>query len=149
MTWSHSLLVALTNIADVSSFLDAKEPLLKAALIDRSSETESLTIHRLIQAAVMKRLTTNERIEYFDAAITILSYGFPNTWNTVTSHQFTAWAKCELCLPHVNFLIEQSRKYNLKASDPKKFSELILRCCWCVPIIFCRRFSWTRSLMQL
>lgn len=149
MTWSNSLLVTLTNIADVSSFLDAKEPLLKAALIDRSSETESLTIHRLIQAAVMKRLTTNERIEYFDAAITILSYGFPNTWNTVTSHQFTAWAKCELCLPHVNFLIEQSRKYNLKASDPKKFSELILRCCWCVPIIFRRSFSWTRSLMQL
>ena len=136
MTWSNFLLVTLTNITDVSSFLDAKEPLLKAALIDRSSETESLTIHRLIQATVMKRLTPNERIEYFDAAITILSYGFPNTWNTVTSHQFTAWAKCELCLPHVNFLIEQSRKNNLKASDPKKFSELILRCCWYVPIIF-------------
>jgi hypothetical protein len=133
MTWSIALLEASMNTANSTSFLDAKEPLLKAALIDRSSETESLTIHRLIQAAVMKRLTPNERVNYFDAAITILSYGFPNTWNMVTSHQFTAWAKCEQCLPHVNFLIEQSKKYNLKASDPKKFSELILRCCWCVP----------------
>jgi len=132
MTWSSPILEVSTNIADSPSFLDAKEPLLKAALIDRSSETESLTIHRLVQAAVMRRLTEDEKVEYFDVAITILSNGFPNTWNTVTSHQFTAWAKCELCLPHVNFLIEQSKKYCLKARDPKKFSELILRCCWCV-----------------
>jgi hypothetical protein len=132
MTWSMLIIEISTNIADSSSFLDAKEPLLKAALIDRSSEAESLTMHRLVQAAVMRRLTKEEKIDYFDVAITILSNGFPNTWNTVTSHQFTAWAKCELCLPHVNFLIEKTKKHSLKASDPKMFSELILRCCWCV-----------------
>jgi hypothetical protein len=131
-----------TNIADRPSFLDAKEPLLKAALIDRSSNTDSLTIHRLVQAAVMRRLTKEERIAYFDVAITILSHGFPNTWNTVTSHQFTAWAKCELCLPHVNFLIEQSKKYSLKSSDSKKFSELILRCCWCVLVHAPKSYSF-------
>jgi hypothetical protein len=149
MTWSIPILEALTSTTNSSSFLDAKEPLLKAALIDRSSETESLTIHRLIQAAVMKRLLPDERIQYFDVTIAILSNGFPNTWNTVTSHQFTAWAKCEQCLPHVNFLIEQSKKYSLKASDPKKLSELILRCCWCVPVYVCKKCSCIKSLIEV
>jgi hypothetical protein len=131
------------NFADGSSFLDAKEPLLKAALIDRCSENDSLTIHRLVQSAVMKRLTPEERSKYFDVAIKILSNGFPNTWNTVTSHQFTAWAKCEQCLPHVNFLIVQSQKYGLKATDLNTFSELILRCCWCVLVNPSRRWQWS------
>ena len=114
----------------LSSFLDAKEALLKGALIDRSSEDETLTVHRLIQAAVMKRLSSQERMMYFDHVILLLSNGFPNTWNTVTSHQFKAWGQCEKCLPHVSFLIAQSKKYSLRASDSKKFAELILRCCW-------------------
>ena len=78
----------------------------------------------------MKRLSSEERVKYFDYVILLLSNGFPNTWNTVTGHQFTAWGKCELCLPHVNFLIAQSKKYSLRASDSKKFAELVLRCCW-------------------
>lgn len=48
MTWSVLIIEISTNIADSSSFRDAKEPLLKAALIDRSSEAESLTMHRLV-----------------------------------------------------------------------------------------------------
>lgn len=89
----------------------------------------------------MRRLTQEEKNNFFNVAITILSNGFPNTWNTVTSHQFTAWAKCEMCLPHVNFLIEQTTKYSLKATDPRMFSELILRCCWCVLVCVCMGYS--------
>jgi hypothetical protein len=86
----------------------------------------------------MKKLSSEERVKYFDHVILLLSNGFPNTWNTVTSHQFKAWGKCEQCLPHVNFLIAQSKKYFLRASDSKKFAELILRCCWYASVlIYC------------
>ncbi|KAI9846534.1 MAG: hypothetical protein M1837_003955 [Sclerophora amabilis] len=112
---------------DEMDFLDAKESLLRAALIDRYSEDATLAVHRLVQVAVMKRLSPEEKVKHFDQAITLLSNGFPNTWNTVTSHQFTAWTKCELCLPHVNFLIGQSKRYKLHPSNSKKFAELLFR----------------------
>ncbi len=112
------------------SFLEAKESLLKAALIDRSSEDATLAVHRLVQAAVMKRLSPQEKQRYFNRVIKLLSNGFPNTWNTVTSHQFSAWEKCERCLPHVNFLIMQRNSYKLGPTDSDAFTELILRCSW-------------------
>ena len=104
--------------------------LLKAALVDRSGENATLTIHRLVQTAVMRRLSLEERLRYFDCVVTLLSNGFPNSWNKVTGHQFIAWEKCEQCLPHVNFLIMQSKKYHLHSSNPETFAELIFRCCW-------------------
>ena len=112
------------------SCLVAEEPLLKAGLIDKSSENATLSVHRLVQAAVVKRLSPLERLTYFDRTVKLLSNGFPNTWNTVTSHQISSWAKCELCLPHVNFLIVQCNRYRLSPTDPAPFTELILRCCW-------------------
>lgn len=114
------------------SFLESKNALLKTGLIDRFSEDTTLAVHRLVQAAVMKRLSHVEKLTYFNRVVKLLSYGFPNTWNTVTSHQFSSWAKCERCLPHVNYLIVQSNRYNLTPTDPAEFTELILRCCWYV-----------------
>ncbi len=83
----------------------------------------------------MKRLSPEERVVYFDHVILLLSGGFPNSWNTVTGHQFKAWGKCEKCLPHVSFLIAQSKKYSLRASDSNEFAELILRCCWYASVL--------------
>lgn len=78
----------------------------------------------------MKRLSPVEKLKYFNRVVKLLGNGFPNTWNTVTSHQFSSWAKCKRCLPHVNFLIVQSNRYKLTPTDPAEFIELILRCCW-------------------
>lgn len=75
-------------------------------------------------------MSSEERVVYFEHAVELLSYGFPNTMNTVTSHQSTTWEKCERCLPHANFLIVQSNKHHLRASDPVMYADLILRCCW-------------------
>ncbi|KAL2351517.1 hypothetical protein BJ546DRAFT_1029279 [Cryomyces antarcticus] len=114
-------------------FLDAKEPLFRAALLDRKGGERTLAVHRLVQAAVIVELTAEDRIKFFNYAVTLLSNGFPNSWNTVTSHQFTAWAKCELCLPHVGSLISRFLGYKLQSSDSRAFAELIFRCCWYVP----------------
>ena len=103
---------------------------MKAGLIDRFSKDAMLAAHRLVQSAVMERLSPLEKLKYFNHVVKLLGNGFPNTWNTVTSHQFSSWAKCERCLPHVNFLIVQSNRYKLTPTDPAEYTELILRCCW-------------------
>lgn len=113
-----------------NSFLDAKEVLLRAALIERSADDASLSIHRLVQAAVMTRLSAAEKVEFVDKVIHVLGKGFPDTWREDVGHQFKAWSRCEKCLPHVSFLVKQCSKYKLHPSDPEAFAELILRCCW-------------------
>jgi hypothetical protein len=100
------------------------------ALIDRSATDETLTVHPLIQDAAIQHLSSEERTEYFDNVILLLIAELPDTVNTVTGHQFKAWPKYKLYLPHVNFLMALSKKYSLQATDSEKFAELILRCCW-------------------
>ncbi|KAI9723512.1 MAG: hypothetical protein M1835_003921, partial [Candelina submexicana] len=77
-------------LTDEMDFLDAKEKLLQASLIDRCSEDASLSIHRLVQAAVIARLTPRERTIYTDIVIAMLEKGFPNTWQTDIGHQVSA-----------------------------------------------------------
>lgn len=89
-----------------------------------------LIAHPLIQDAAIQHLSPKIGTKYFDNVILLLVAGLPDTLNVVTGHQFKAWPKYKKYLPHVNFLIALSKKYSLKATDSKKFAELILRCCW-------------------
>ena len=121
----------MINPADVLfSFLDAKEILLRAALIERSEEDATLSVHRLVQSAIMGQLSMDEKTQLTDYATALLLKGFPNTWQSDVGHQFSAWKACEMCLPHVNFLVKQAKKYSLCPGNPELFAELILRCCW-------------------
>ncbi len=78
----------------------------------------------------MRRIPNEERIEYFDQTVELLSNAFPNTWNTVTSHQFQAWDKCRLCLPHVNSLMIQAKQYDIASRKLRQvsFSSNMLIC---------------------
>jgi hypothetical protein len=93
-------------------------------------EDGTLAVHRLIQDAVMEMLSSEAKTKYFNYAILLLSHGIPNTLGTVTNHQFKAWPEYKRCVPHVNFLMAQTKRYSLHATDSEKFAELILRCCW-------------------
>lgn len=84
---------------------DAEEILLHSALMDKSNEDGVLSVHRLIQAAVIRRLSNADRSKYFDFAVGILTWGFPDTWSEDIGHQFQAWTKCDKCLPHVVYLV--------------------------------------------
>ncbi|KAK7230021.1 hypothetical protein V2G26_002191 [Clonostachys chloroleuca] len=55
-------------------FGDASEDLLRAALVNRTSDLAILIIHRLVQSVAQKTLTELEIIKYFDAAIHLLYY---------------------------------------------------------------------------
>jgi hypothetical protein len=126
--------VCLSNapLTKRSSIGDAEETLLKSALIDKSGDTGVISIHRLIQAAVIRNQTADDRQKFFDAAVNILSWGFPDTWSEDVGHQFQAWAKCEKCLPHVHYLVDQHERYKIKSSGPQRYAELLLRCSWLV-----------------
>ncbi|EWC47543.1 hypothetical protein DRE_03163 [Drechslerella stenobrocha 248] len=117
-------------IGDEMDFAEAKTPLLRSALVDRCYETGTLSIHRLVQEAVIRTLAEPERTRFVDCTITLLSNSFPNSWGVVAGHQYPAWDKYEICLPHVIFLIQQCERWNIQPSDPKAFSELIFRMAW-------------------
>lgn len=104
--------------------------LLQAALISKNAEDGVLSMHRLIQAVVVRELDEGAREKYFEAAVRMLTWGFPDTWSKDIGHQFQAWEKCEKCVPHVNFLIKQAERYQIKSPDPEIYGELLLRCSW-------------------
>ena len=109
---------------------DAEEVLLRVALIDKTMEDASLSVHRLVQAAVIRRCTKEDQSKYFDVVVRILSWGFPETWSEDVGHQFQAWAKCEMCLRHVNHLVKQAKRYKILSQNPQDYGELLLRCSW-------------------
>ena len=115
---------------DDMDFLDAQELPLRSALIERSGEDSCLKLHRLIQTAIRRKLSDQEKVKCFDSVILLISKAFPNTWNIVTSHQFSAWSQYERCLSHTVFLIGLSQSGYVQTGDPRAFSELIFRICW-------------------
>jgi hypothetical protein len=118
------------KLTDDGSLGDAEEVLLQAALIGKNADDGMLSVHRLVQAAVIRELNEGARKKYFDAAVRTLTWGFPDTWSKDIGHQFQAWTKCEKCLPHVNFLVKQAQRYQITTSDPGVYGELLLRCSW-------------------
>ena len=117
-------------LGDEIDLLDAEEELLQVALINKNSDTGILSVHRLIQAAVMRRLSAEERRDYFAAVVQILSWGFPDTWSQDVGHQHQSWETNEKCLPHVLHLAKQKEIYSIAPSDADNFAQLLLRCCW-------------------
>ena len=78
----------------------------------------------------MNKLSALERMQLLDYVVRLLIKGFPNTWQSDVGHQFSAWKVCEICLPHVKFLVKQVRKWKLQLKEPQTFADLSLRCCW-------------------
>lgn len=104
--------------------------LTKSSLVSRSSVNKALSVHRLVQAAVFNRLPKADILLYLDFSITLLSNGFPNTWDKTGHHQGHGWASWETCsevLPHVGFLMDLVQKYKLSPSRHETFAELIFR----------------------
>jgi hypothetical protein len=104
--------------------------LLQAALVGKSVDDGILSVHRLVQAVVMRRLSKGERTRYFDAAVCMLNWGFPDTWSKDVGHQIQAWTKCEKCLQHVSWLVTIAAKFEINFNKPEQFGELLLRSSW-------------------
>lgn len=71
----------LEFLSDELDLLDAQEALLQAALISKENESGPLPIHRLIQAAVIRRLSSEEKATTFNDVIRLFCWGFPDTFS--------------------------------------------------------------------
>jgi hypothetical protein len=109
---------------------DAEEKLLQAALINKESDGKLILIHRLVRNATLQRLDDAAKRKYFDVAISLLSFGFPERWSKDEGHQKKEWARCETYLPHVNALVKLSANKPSLTRQPDVWAELLLRCSW-------------------
>ncbi|OAX82520.1 hypothetical protein ACJ72_03130 [Emergomyces africanus] len=117
-------------LTDELDLLDAEQPLLQAALIEKNDIKNHISIHRLIQTAILRKMTSEERARILTITVTILSWGFPDTFSADVGHQVSSWDRCDKCLPHIDHLVRQVKFYSLEPRDKQAYAELILRCSW-------------------
>lgn len=110
------------------SFMNAKQGLLVTALIDRAPKSASLSVHRLVQAAVYRHFSEEDRPVYFSYAVKILLEVFPATWKgDLSEYLFTQWEACESCIRHVYILRDRLREYKFVPQEKSRFIELLNR----------------------
>lgn len=86
---------------DDEQVLDALlEPLLCHALMQRDPTNRALSMHRLVQQAVLHRLSLDEQARCGRAAVVLLNGVFPKP-------EFSTWTQCRRLLPQVLVLSEQ------------------------------------------
>ena len=73
---------------------DAVKTLHAYSLVQRDSETQMLSIHRLVQAVLIDDMTTEAKQEWKGRIVRVLNDAFPEP-------PFKDWAKCGHLLPHV------------------------------------------------
>lgn len=110
--------------------LDAEEALLQGALIDKSSKNSIMSMHRLIQRAIIRRMSPEEKKHYFSVVVEMLASSFPDTFSADVGHQAASWTRCERGLPHIENLVKQSKQHSIFVEDNQPFAELLLRCSW-------------------
>ncbi|TLD07289.1 hypothetical protein PgNI_10309 [Pyricularia grisea] len=117
-------------LSDEFDLGDASEELMRAALVQRAAQSSDLSMHRLVQSAVRKRLEKSTTAKLFDVVVHMLCWGFPDHSSVDIGHQISAWARCENCLPHVDHLVGLARSSGIAALDRQKYADLLLRSGW-------------------
>lgn len=112
------------------SFLDAQAVLLEGSLIDKSSESGIVSMHRLVQRAAIRRMSSEERENIFSLVVAILSANFPDTYSADIGHQVASWTCYERSLPHIASIVTTSEEFEIPEADSQPFAELLLRCSW-------------------
>ncbi len=82
------------------------EVLLSYSLIRRSSEVESLSIHRLVQAVLKDGMDANTQRLWAERAIRAVNRAFPDV-------ELPTWERCQRCLPHAQICATYIDEYEL------------------------------------
>jgi tetratricopeptide (TPR) repeat protein len=80
--------------ADPSKFDQAIAVLRRLSLVQRHTETRTLSIHRLVQAVLRERMGEQEQVLWLKRVIDALNAVFPEV-------SFKVWKQCERLLPHM------------------------------------------------
>ncbi len=94
--------------ADPLQFQAAIKTLLTYSLIQRHPATQTLTIHRLIQAVVQERLIDRDRRNWVERVTKAMTHVFPPT----DKSQADYWQACERLLPHALVCVAASDHWN-------------------------------------
>ncbi len=84
-------------------------PLLCHALVQRNPAARVLSVHRLVQQAILQRMPEIEQKQWVTAAIIQVNRAFPKI-------TFSVWPQCRRLLPQVSAMAEHIRRYDL--ADP-------------------------------
>ncbi|KAK4452538.1 hypothetical protein QBC34DRAFT_455296, partial [Podospora aff. communis PSN243] len=117
-------------LLDEYEVTDAIIELTRTSLVTRVSASRSVSMHPLVQLAVLSKLSAPDRVRTFDVAVNILSFDFPNTWQFPSSHQghgFASWKTSRTVVTHVCRLIEVSVEYHIESAKPELWAELVFR----------------------
>ncbi len=82
------------------------ELLLRFSLIRRTSEAESLSIHRLVQAVLKDGMDKDMQRLWAERAIRAVNRAFPVV-------ELQTWERCQRCLPHVLICARYIEEYDL------------------------------------
>ncbi len=123
--------------------------LTRANLVNRIASSKALSVHRLVQLSVLRRLSPEDRVVYFDTVVQLLSYDFPNTWNAKAPHQghgYKAWETCSCVLVHIGWLISLSKEHKVKPDNSMAWAELGFRAGTWVLALFAVKDMLTRYI---
>ncbi|KAJ8065271.1 hypothetical protein OCU04_005970 [Sclerotinia nivalis] len=87
-------------IQDDFDFSEAQDSLFKSALLDKDPTTRNLSLHRLIQTAVLHDLKEEDKLRYLQRSIKLMIKVFPAAWADGTDgYTYSKWDLCRRCLP--------------------------------------------------
>lgn len=89
-----------------------------------------MRMHRLVQTAVIRRMTSEERQQIFSILVDILARNLPDTYSSDVGHQVASWERCERSLPHLESIVQKNAEFSIFPGDNQPFAELLLRFCW-------------------
>ncbi|QSZ35172.1 hypothetical protein DSL72_008039 [Monilinia vaccinii-corymbosi] len=112
-------------------FPDAQEPLFRCALLGKDPATRNLSLHKLVQTAILHDLNDEDKLRYLQDSIKLMIKVFPAAWADVTDgYTYSKWDLCRRCLPHVVHLSNYLSGESLGESTVGSFISLLLRCAW-------------------
>lgn len=99
-------MAAIGSGGDADNYLDLEDildELGSLSLLSWDNGNSDFSVHRLVQEITKSRLTEEEKTEYVDLAILIVTYGAPDT----TVYDVQSWNVMERLRPHFEHLIKE------------------------------------------
>lgn len=84
----------------------AIEDLLKYSLLYRDTNTNTLTIHRLLQAIVKGTMTQDVQRQWAESTVRVVNQAFPKV-------DYTSWSTCQRYFPHAQVCTALIDRWNL------------------------------------
>lgn len=99
--------VLLLQRHDAQALDDVLAPLLCYGLLQREPDNRTLSLHRLVQQALLHGMPPPEQVRWVRAAVAQLAAVFP-------SNLFTSWSKIRRLLPHALKVCDHCAHYSVK-----------------------------------